>query len=158
MELGFLGVPDVDATIFAGLALTSFCTAFIAGVTGTAGGLLMLGILALVFPPAVLIPLHTVVMLGDNVSRIAILRRHILRAALLPFFIGAALGALLGVTLGAYLPLMAAMVVTAALGNLVGSRVLNRMPEQAFRMIFRIVLTALALRILWLAAENAGLV
>ena len=37
MEPGFLGVPDVDAAIFAGLALTAFCTAFIAGVTGTAG-------------------------------------------------------------------------------------------------------------------------
>ena len=255
METAFLGVPDVDAAIFAGLSLTSFCTAFIAGVTGTAGGLLMLGILALVFPPAVLIPLHTVVMLGDNISRIAILRRYIMRAALLPFFIGAALGALLGgqifvalpttalqlilglsiilftwmpkiastgslngrfgavgfiatfagifvsatgalvapfvsaacrdrrelvgtfsavmglvhlcklvafgllgVTLYPYIPLMAAMVATAALGNLVGSRVLSRMPERAFRMVFRIVLTALALRILWLAAGNAGLV
>jgi uncharacterized membrane protein YfcA len=255
METGFLGVPEVSGLIFLGLALTSFCTAFIAGVTGTAGGLLMLGILALVFPPAVLIPLHTVVMLGDNVSRIAILWRHVLRAALLPFFIGAALGALaggqifvtlptltlqiilglsiilftwmpkiasigslrgrfgligftatfvgifvsatgalvapfvsaactdrrnlvgtfsavmalvhlcklvafglLGVTLVPYLPLMAGMLVTATLGNLVGSRVLNRIPEHAFRLVFRVVLTALALRLLWQAAGNAGLV
>lgn len=255
METGFLGVPEVGGLIFLGLALTSFCTAFIASVTGTAGGLLMLGILALVFPPSVLIPLHTVMMLGDNVSRIVILWRHILWAALLPFFIGAALGALLGgqifvtlptttlqvilglsillftwmpkiastgslngrfgavgfiatfvgifvsatgalvapfvsaacndrrelvgtfsalmglthlckliafgllgVTLAPYFPLMAAMVATAAVGNLVGSRVLNRMPEHAFRLVFRIVLTALALRILWLAAGNAGLV
>ena len=231
METGFLGVPDVDGLIFLGLALTSLCTAFIAGVTGTAGGLLLLGILALVFPPSVLIPLHTVVMLGDNVSRVAILWRHILWAALLPFFIGAALGAvvggrifvtlptatlqvilgvfiivftwmpkiastgslggrfgligfiatfvgifvsatgalvapfvaaacadrrdligtfsavmglvhlcklvafgLLGVTLAPYLPLMATMVATAAMGNMVGSRVLNRMPEHAFRL------------------------
>ena len=64
---------------------------------------------------------------------------------------------LLGVTLAPYLPLMAAMVATAVIGNLIGSRVLNRIPENAFRLIFRLVLTALALRILWLAARNAGI-
>lgn len=255
METAFLGVPGVDGLIFAGLALASLATAFIASTTGSAGGLLLLGLLALVFPPVVLIPLHTTVMLGDNISRVVILRRHILRAALLPFFIGAALGAaaggrifvalptatlqfilgvliivftwmpkiagagslrgrfglagfaatfvgifvsatgalvapfvaaacadrralvgtfsavmglvhlcklvafgLLGAALASYLPLMAAMVATAALGNLAGSRVLGRMPEHGFRLVFRVVLTALALRILWLAAGNAGLV
>ena len=65
---------------------------------------------------------------------------------------------LLGVTLAPYLPLMVAMVATAAVGNLVGSRVLKRIPEQAFRLVFRVVLTALALRILWLAAVNAGFI
>ena len=194
-------------------------------------------------------------MLGDNISRVAIMWRHVLRAALFPFFIGAALGAiaggqifvtlptatlqvilgvsiivftwmpkianatslgsrfglvgfiatfigifvsavgalvgpfiaaactarrqvistlsavmglihlwklvafgLLGVTLAPYLPLMVAMVATAAIGNLAGSRVLNSIPERAFRSIFRVVLTALALRILWLGAKNAGLI
>ncbi|MBT5456460.1 MAG: sulfite exporter TauE/SafE family protein, partial [Rhodospirillaceae bacterium] len=230
------------------------CAAFVTAVSGSAGGLLLLGTLALVFPPTVLIPVHTVVMLGDSVSRAAILWRHVLWAAQLPFFIGAALGALvggqifvtlptatlqvilgifiivftwmpkiastgslrgrfsligftatfvgmfvsavgalvgpfvgaacpdrrqlistfsalmglvhlcklvafglLGVTLAPYLPLMAAMVATAVIGNLIGSRVLNRIPENAFRLIFRLVLTALALRILWLAARNAGI-
>jgi uncharacterized membrane protein YfcA len=255
METGFLGVPDVDGLIFLGLALTSLCAAFVTGVTGAAGGLLLLGILALVFPPSVLIPVHTVVMLGDSVSRSAILWRHILRAVLLPFFIGAVIGAavggqifvslpaatlqtilgifiivftwmpkmasggslpgrfglvgftatfvgmfvsatgslvgpfvaaactdrreligtfsavmglvhlcklvafgLLGVTLASYLPLMAAMLATGAIGNLVASRVLNRIPEQAFRLLFRVILTALAIRILWLAAVSAELI
>ena len=35
---------------------------------------------------------------------------------------------------------------TAALGNLVSSRALNHMPEHAFRQVFRIILTGLALR------------
>jgi uncharacterized membrane protein YfcA len=253
MEPGFLGVPGVDALVFAGLSLTSLCTAFIAGVTGAAGGLLLLGILALVFPPAILIPVHTVVLIGDNISRVAILWRHVAWGAVPPFLIGAALGAaaggkifvalptatlqlllgvcilvftwmpkiagtgspgarfglvgfiatfigifvsatgalvapfvaaaypdrrqvistfsvvmavvhlsklaafgLLGVTLAPYLPLMAAMVGTALLGNLAASRVLNRVPERRFRMVFRVVMTALALRVLWLAARNAG--
>ncbi len=254
METQFLGVPDVSAVVFFGLALASFCTAFIAAVTATAGGLLLLGILALVFPPAVLIPVHTVVQLGDNAGRVVILRRYILRATLLPFFLGAAIGAaagaqifvtlptavlqgilgvfiilftwmprftrtgstrnrfalvgfaatflgmfvsatgsitapfvasasperrnqvatfsalmlivhlcklvafgLLGVALAAYLPLMAAMIATATLGNWLGSHVLNRMPERAFRLVFQVLMTLLALRLLWRAAVEAGL-
>ena len=65
MEAGFLGVPDVDGLIFFGLSVASLFTAFIVAVTGSAGGLLLLGTLALVFPPAVLIPIHTVVLVGD---------------------------------------------------------------------------------------------
>lgn len=59
-------------------------------------------------------------------------------------------------TLAAYLPLIAAMFATTIIGNLAASRVLNRIPEQGFGLVFRILLTALAIRILWLAAGNAG--
>ncbi len=255
MEPGFLGVPDVDAAIFFGLAAASLVTSFIATVTGAAGGLLLLGIMALVFPPQILIPLHTVAMLGDNVTRIAVLWRHVVRGALLPFLIGSALGAaaggqifvslptatlqlilgvsilvfiwmpkiastgslsgrfgvvgfaasfvgifvsatgalvgpfvaaafpnrqnvvatfsaamglvhltklvafgLLGASLAPYLPLMAAMLATSAVGNILGGPVLGRMPERSFRWFFRVILTLMALRILWLAAGSAGLV
>jgi uncharacterized membrane protein YfcA len=255
METGFLGVPDVDGLVFLGLTLTSLCAAILVGVTGAAGGLLLLGTLARVFSPALLIPIHTFVMLGDNVSRVAVLRRHVMWGALLPFSIGAALGALaggqifvilpmaalqailgifiivftwlpkiasqgslpgrfgvvgftatfvgifvsavgvfvapfaaaaypdrhnfiatfsalmgvvhlcklvafglLGASLVPYLPLMLAMVATAALGNLIVGRVLNRVPEHIFRIVFKVILTVLALRILWLAAGNAGIV
>lgn len=255
METDFLGVPGVSALVFSGLALASLCTAFIAAVTATAGGLLLLGILALVFPPAALIPIHTVVQAGDNLGRVVILWRYILRPTLLPFLIGAAIGAaagakifitlptaalqgilglfiilftwlpkfarhgsergrfvlvgfaatflgmfvsatgsitapfvasaspdrrnhvgtfsalmlivhlcklvafgLLGVALAAYLPLMAAMIATATLGNWAGSHVLNRMPERAFRLVFQVTLTALALRLLWRAAAESGFI
>ena len=255
METGFWGVPDVNGLIFVGLALTSLCAAFITGIAGAAGGLLVLGTLALVFPPAVLIPVHTFVMLGDNLGRVVILWRYLMWRVMLPFFIGAAVGAaaggqifvalptatlqcilgifiiiftwmprianvgslsgrfglvgfaatfvgmfvsatgalvgpfvaaacpdrralictfsglmgvvhlckliafgLLGVTLGPYLPLIAAMFATTVIGNLVASRVLTRIPEERFRMVFRILLTALALRVLWLAADNAGII
>lgn len=252
METAFLGVPEVDAAIFFGLAATSLATAFIATVTGAAGGLLLLGVMALVFPPVLLIPLHTVAMLGDNLTRIAVMRLYIVKSALPPFLIGAIIGAalggkifvslpeatlqlilglcilvfvwmprmaaigsmasrlgavgfiatfvgifvsatgalvapffaaaypdrrnviatfsaamgllhlcklvafgLLGASLGAYLPLMAAMLATSGIGNFLGSRALHRVREESFRLVFKIVLTALALRILWLAAENA---
>jgi uncharacterized membrane protein YfcA len=255
MEPGFLGIPGVDSLIFSGLTLTSFCTAVLLGVTGSAGGLLLLGVLALVFPPAQLIPIHTFVMLGDNVSRVAVLRRYVMRGALVPFAIGAGLGALaggqifmtlpaaalqailgvsiiaftwmpkiasagslpgrfgvigfiatfagifvsavgmlvspfvaaayadrhnvigtfsammsvvhlcklvafglLGASLAPYLPLILSMIAGAAIGNLFAGKVLGRMPERAFRVIFKFFLTVLALRILWLAADNAGIV
>jgi len=255
METGFLGVPDVSVAIFSGLAAASMVTSFIATVTGAAGGLLLLGTMALVFPPQILMPLHTVAMLGDNVTRIAVLWRDVARSALLPFLIGSTLGAaaggkifvglptvtlqlilgfsiivfvwmpkianagslggrfgvvgfaasfvgifvsatgalvapfvaaafdrrqnvvatfsaamgifhltkliafgLLGAALVPYLPLMAAMLATSAVGNVIGSRILKRMPERSFRRFFQIILTLMALRILWMAAGNAGLV
>jgi uncharacterized membrane protein YfcA len=62
----------------------------------------------------------------------------------------------IGVAIGAFLPLMAAMVVAGAVGNWIGEKALDRTSEQRFRLIFQIVLTALALRLLWSAAVGAG--
>ena len=53
--------------------------------------------------------------------------------------------------------LLGAMVATAALGNWVGRRVLVRMPERIFRIVLKTLLTALALRLLWIAARDGGL-
>ncbi len=58
--------------------------------------------------------------------------------------------------LAAYLPLMAAIIATATLGNWLGSHVFNRMPERAFRLVFQVLMTMLALRLLWRAAVDAG--
>jgi uncharacterized membrane protein YfcA len=224
-------------------------------VTGSAGGLLLLTLLSLVFPPTVLIPVHTVVQMGAGASRVVIMWSYVMRWAILPFLIGAVLGAalgaqvfinlsnaalqgilgsfiivmtwmpgltrmggdrnrfavigfgatfigmfvsatgtliapfvagaspdrrnhaatfaalmtivhlcklvafgLLGVALHAYLPLMLAMIASAALGNWIGSRVLSRMPEKGFRVTFQIVVTVLALRLLWRAARDGGLI
>ena len=65
--------------------------------------------------------------------------------------------ALMGFAIGAYLPLMGAMVATAALGNVVGRRVLVQMPERIFRIVLKTLLTALAPRLLWIAARDGGL-
>jgi uncharacterized membrane protein YfcA len=61
---------------------------------------------------------------------------------------------LLGVSLTAYIPLIAVMIATAAIGNWIGGRTLNRMPEHLFRRGFQIVLTLLALRLLWVAVAS----
>jgi uncharacterized membrane protein YfcA len=63
----------------------------------------------------------------------------------------------LGVAIAAYAPLIAAMIGTATLGSWIGGKALNRVPERAFRVVFQVLLTALALRLLWVAASSSGL-
>jgi uncharacterized membrane protein YfcA len=244
-------VPGVTPWVFAGLTALSFFTAAFGVVAGLGGGVLLLGVMAAVFPPTVLIPLHGAVLLGTNFGRSAILRRHIVKPLLPIFLAGAVVGALiggqvvvslptavlqvvlglfiiyvcwapkltarvysrtrfflmgllgtligmfvgssgaliapwvaaacpdrrqyvathsvfmtlihglklvvfgvLGFSIGAYLPLVAAMIATAFFGNMFGREVLNRMPEKIFRRIFQIVLTLLALRLLYTGIGN----
>lgn len=255
MDSQFLGIPGIDGVVFFGLALASFCTAFFGMITGAGGGPILLGLMAMVMPPSVLIPVHTVVQLGVGSSRTVFLRHYILWPTVLPYLIGSVLGAAfaapifvslpaavlqaviggfilvvawmpefgrlgpekgrfallgfgttflamfvsstgsllapfvasvspdrrnyasttaalmsmahiikliafgaMGFAIGAYLPLMAAMVGTAVLGNWLGRHVLFRMPEGRFRVILKLLLTVLALRLLWVAARDSGLI
>ena len=254
IESQFLGVPDMTGWLFALLSLASFGGALMAVVMGVGGGVFLLAIMAMFFPPAILIPLQGIVTLGSGASLVVLMWRHMLWATLLPFgcgaIVGAALGAqifvvlpttllqgliggfililawlprlsaqgsepkrfaalgcistflgmfvgatgvlvapfvasaspnrrnhavtltalmsvsyviriatfgLLGVSLTAYTPLIAVMITTAAIGNWIGGRTLNRLPEHLFRRGFRIVLTLLAMRLLWVAASNGDM-
>ncbi len=94
--LDFLGTPDVGPVLFFGLTLASFVTAFIGVFTGTAGGVILLALMAMVMPPTVLVPVHTFVQLGSSISRTLILRQYVMRGIVLPFIAGAALGAFVG--------------------------------------------------------------
>jgi len=252
MESDFLGVPEIGIWLFFGLAAASFLTTFFGVTTGAAGGLLLLLILATVFPPVILIPLHTLVQLGGNIGRIVLMRHHILTPLLLPFTIGSVIGGvtgaqifvslpagllqgiiavfvlfalwlpkvgtfgpergrfallgflatflgvfvsatgtlvtpflasatpdrrkyvatfgavmaivhmskvvafgLAGVVIGAYLPLIAAMIGTTVLATWLGSMTLDRVPERLFRIVLKVILSLLALRLLWVAARAA---
>ena len=64
----------------------------------------------------------------------------------------------IGFAIGPFIPLTAAMIVASAAGNWVGKVALGRTSEGRFRLIFQLVLTAMALRLLWNAAKAAGLV
>jgi len=245
-------VPGVAPGVFVGLTVLSFFTAAFGVVAGLGGGVLLLGVLAAVFPPAVLIPIHGAVLLGTNCGRVVVLWRH-RQKQLLPIFIaGAVVGAImggqivvalpttmlqivlgffilyacwapklaarayshtkfflmgligtllgmfigstgtliapyvaaacpdrrqfvathsvfmtlihglklvvfgaLGFSLTTYLPLIAAMIATAFLGTFFGRGVLNRLPERVFRRIFQVVLTLLALRLLYTGVSNS---
>ena len=117
VDAPFLGVPDVDGLVFLGLSFTAFAGSFIGVVTGTAGGLMVLAIMAFFFPPAILVPLHTLVQLGASTSVALIFRRFILRATVLPFLIGAVIGAVLGAQIFIALP-------TALLQGIIGAFIL----------------------------------
>lgn len=54
----------------------------------------------------------------------------------------------LGFAYGPYLPLILAMIVTGFFGTLVGSKLLDRLPEKLFRILFKSLLTLLALNLL----------
>ena len=246
--MDFLGTPDMGPLMFFGLSFASFATAFIGVFTGTAGGVILLALMASVMPPLVLVPVHTVVQLGSGVTRTIIMWRYVIKSTIPPFVVGAVLGAAVGAktfvalpthvllgmigtfilivtwlpklgrigarsgrffglgfvatfvgvfvsatgtlvapfvasaapdrrnhaaTLGAlmtfvhiaklfafgaigfsiasYAWLMVAMIVTGAAGNWVGEVALEKISEQKFRLMLQIVLSLLALNLLWTA-------
>lgn len=53
-----------------------------------------------------------------------------------------------------WLPIVAAMVIVGFLGTLSGRKLLDRIPEHLFVQVFRVVVTLLALRLLWAALSN----
>ena len=94
--MDFLGTPDMGPLMFFGLTFASFATAFIGVFTGTAGGVILLALMASVMPPLVLVPVHTVVQLGSGVSRTIIMWRYVIKSTIPPFVVGAVLGAAVG--------------------------------------------------------------
>lgn len=252
--MDFLGTPGVDALTFFLLTLASFLTSFLGVATGAAGGVMLLGLMALALPPSVLLPLHTVVMLGSGITRTLIMWREVIRGTVLPFVAGATAGAVaganvfvalpqsvlllilgvfilivtwlpklgrigaergrflvlgffatflgvfvsatgtvlapflashapnrykmvatmgalmtfthiaklaafgfIGFAIGSYVPLLAAMIAVGAAGNWVGELALHKMSEQRFRRVLQVVLTLLAMRLIWSAGTQAGL-
>ncbi len=222
-------------------------------VAGLGGGVLLIGVLATIFPPAVVVPLHGAVLLGTNLGRAIMMRKEVLRHLLPAFMSGALLGAIIGgnvvvslpigilqtilgafilylcwfqppaamtysprkfFALGAggtllgffvgasgslmapfvaaacpdrqqfvathaflmtfvhglkilvfgflgfavadYLPLILPMIAMSIVGSWFGRIALRRMPEHLFRRIFQIVLSLLAVRLLWSGAEKSG--
>ncbi len=95
MEAEFLhaGLGWLSASSIVAL---SFITSLISASFGLGGGMVMLAVLANLLPAPAIIPVHGVVQLGSNISRVSVLFSHVDRSVLLPF----AFGALVGVALG----------------------------------------------------------
>ncbi len=62
-----------------------------------------------------------------------------------------------GVALATHIPMMAMMIAAGILGNWIGGKVLNRIPERGCRIVFRVLLTLPARRLTWKAAAEAGI-
>lgn len=248
-----LSPPGIGPLLFVGLSFASFGAAFFGVFAGAAGGLVLLAIMALVMPVSVLIPVHTVVMLGSVGTRTMMMWRDVMKKTILPYLIGAIAGAalgarlfvslpvsilfgilglfillvtwmptlgrvgperhrfaalgfvstflgvfvsstgtlvapfvasaapdrrnhsatlgalmvtthlaklaafgIIGIAVGPFVPLAAAMIAASAMGNWVGKFALGRAPEGRFRLILQLVLTAIALHLLWNAAKATG--
>lgn len=100
-----LTLPDGLALSHAILLIISagFTSALTAGL-GIGGGVLLLGIMAFLVPPAALIPLHGVVQIGSNVGRTWLMRTHIRPVIVWPFAVGALAGAFAGGSIARELP------------------------------------------------------
>jgi uncharacterized protein len=101
----FMTAPNIGALLFLGLSMAAFASAFFGVFAGAAGGVILLAAMALVVPAPVLVPVHTVVMLGAGATRTAIMWRYVMQKTLLPYLIGAAAGAALGAKVFVALPI-----------------------------------------------------
>lgn len=88
--------PDVAPALFAALLGASYAASFITVAFGIGGGAVLLAVLASLLPPAALIPVHGVVQIGSNLSRVLLLMRHIHWPALPLFVAGSLLGSGIG--------------------------------------------------------------
>lgn len=84
--------PLTALALIAASAITSAITASL----GIGGGVLLLAIMAMVLPPAAIVPVHGMVQLGSNAGRAAMTLRHINLRVIAWFAPGVLLGAWLG--------------------------------------------------------------
>lgn len=110
------------------LVATSFLGSFISTAAGIGGGVTMLAVMAQVMPPLALIPVHGLVQLGSNVSRMTVMFRHIDWRFMAWFFIGGLVGAAIGVKVVTALP---TMVLQLVLGLFILYSIWGPMPERS---------------------------
>lgn len=98
------------------LYLASFLTAIVSGTVGAAGGTLLISYMALYFPPTLLVPLHGVVQLSSNLSRVILGFKNIVRDIAIPSAIG------------------------SLAGGLIGSQVVITLPEKEFKIFLAVMI------------------
>lgn len=74
------------------LGLTAAGASTLTGLFGVGGGVLLIVLMAQFVPPAVLIPLHALVMLYSNTNRAYLQREHVRWAYIRPFLLGSLAG------------------------------------------------------------------
>lgn len=94
----------LDPLIAALLVLLSFITSLITATFSLGGGSLMIVVLALVFPPAIVVPVHGAIQLGSNAGRAQVQRGHIQWSYVLWISLGAVIGTIAGGQFASLLP------------------------------------------------------
>jgi len=96
MHTAWFDFTLIPIDIFTLLTLASAFTAFFTACFGIGGGVMLLGVMAQVLPPQVIIPLHGVVQLGSNLGRALLGWQHVQWWLISRFLPGALVGAALG--------------------------------------------------------------
>jgi uncharacterized membrane protein YfcA len=79
--------------------ITVLITSIISGIIGMGGGSLLLAVMTLFFTLDVIIPIHGVIQLSANGSRIFYLRKNLVKEIIVPLTIGTVIGMIVGVYL-----------------------------------------------------------
>jgi uncharacterized membrane protein YfcA len=114
------------------LVAASLVTSFISAAFGIGGGFTLIALLALLLPPAALVPVHGIVQLGSNAGRVGIMLKQVVWRPVLPFVIGTVIGASLGAMVVVQLPPWA---VQLALGIFIIWAVFAKLPPIQQRYI-----------------------
>jgi uncharacterized membrane protein YfcA len=122
-------MPLLDAGL---LVTASLVTSFISAAFGIGGGFTLIALLALLLPPAALIPIHGIVQLGSNAGRVGIMLKQVVWRPVMPFVIGTVTGAGLGAMVVVQLPPWA---VQLALGVFIIWAVFAKLPPIQQRYI-----------------------
>jgi uncharacterized membrane protein YfcA len=122
-------MPLLDAGL---LVTASLVTSFISAAFGIGGGFTLIALLALLLPPAALIPVHGIVQLGSNAGRVGIMLKQVVWRPVMPFVIGTVTGAGLGAMVVVQLPPWA---VQLALGVFIIWAVFAKLPPIQQRYI-----------------------
>ena len=126
-------LPPAMSLLDAGLLVAaSLVTSFISAAFGIGGGFTLIALLALLLPPAALIPVHGIVQFGSNAGRVGIMLKDVVWRPVLPFVIGTVIGAGLGAMVVVQLPPWA---VQLALGIFIIWAVFAKLPPIQQRYI-----------------------
>lgn len=97
MDLISTFAPDGVSPLAASLVVfASFFTAALTAALGLGGGLALLAVMSILFPPAAVIPVHGAAQLGANFSRFTFQRRHVVWPIVGWFALGGIIGSAIG--------------------------------------------------------------
>jgi uncharacterized membrane protein YfcA len=105
--------PNVDLWMALALVALSFVTSIVTATFSLGGGILMVAVLALVFPPTIVVPVHGCVQLGSNAGRALLQRAHIQWRLIGWISLGAVVGVIVG---GQFASLVPAQLLTGLIG------------------------------------------
>lgn len=117
--------PDLEPLAALLMIGVSMGASFITAAFGIGGGMVLVAVMAVLLPPAALIPVHGVVQLGSNFGRALIMLKHVERSTILPFLAGSAIGAGFGGALFVQFPPWA---IQLGLAGFIVWSVLGRLP------------------------------